>query len=86
LLDGWIEPVAVHVERMQGPACFTRSHTHRRPFFSRLISPASALNDGLIISRRQSMALLGPGKKAADIARGLAMKRLRAEIIPAPSK
>ncbi len=31
LLDGWIEPVAVHIERMQGPACFTRSHTHRQP-------------------------------------------------------
>ncbi|TXR48141.1 glycosyltransferase [Phyllobacterium endophyticum] len=86
LLDGWIEPVAVHAERMQGPACFTRSHTHRRPFLSRVFSPGSPLADGLLISKRQSMALFSPGKKTSDIARGLAMKRLRAEIIPAPLK
>ena len=85
LLDGWMEPTAVHVERMQGPACFTRSHTHRRPFLSRVFSPGNPLADGLLISKRQSMALFSPGKRAADIARGLAMKRLRAEIIPASS-
>jgi hypothetical protein len=28
------------------------------------------------------MALSAPGKSAVDLARGLAMKRLRAEIIP----
>jgi hypothetical protein len=44
------------------------------------------LADGLLISKRQSMALFSPGKQAVDIARGLAMKRLRAEIIPAPLK
>ena len=86
LLDGWIEPVAAHVERMQGPACFTCSHAHRRPFLSRVFSPASPLADGLLISKRQSMALFNPGKQSADIARGLAMKRLKAEIIPAPLK
>jgi glycosyltransferase involved in cell wall biosynthesis len=86
LLDGWIEPVAMHVDRMQGPACFTRSRTHRRPFLSRVFSPGSALSAGLVISKRQSMALFSPGKKAADIARGLAMKQLRAEIIPASDK
>lgn len=86
LLDGWIEPVAVHVERAQGPACFTRSHAHRRSLLTRLFSPGSALTDGLVISKRQSMALFSPGKKANDIARGLAMKRLRAEIIPAALK
>jgi glycosyltransferase involved in cell wall biosynthesis len=69
-----------------GPACFTRSHTHRRPFLSRVFSPGNPLADGLLISKRQSMALFSPGKQAVDIARGLAMKRLRAEIIPAPLK
>ncbi|MGH6862391.1 MAG: glycosyl transferase family 2 [Phyllobacterium sp.] len=83
LLDGWIEPVAVHVERMPGPACFTCSHPHRKPFLRRLFELRSPIADGLLISRRQAMALVTPEKKAADLARGLAMKRLRGEIIPA---
>lgn len=82
LLDGWIEPVAVHVERAQGPACFTCSHAHRKPLLNRLFYKRSPIADGLLISKRQAMALLKPEKKAADLARGLAMKRLRAEIIP----
>ncbi|WP_371823902.1 hypothetical protein [Phyllobacterium sp. 628] len=86
LVDGWIEAMAVHVERMQGPACFTRSHAHRRPLFARVFSPGNPLADGLLISKRQAMALSSPGKNAVDLARGLAMKRLRAEIIPAALK
>ncbi|WP_182547680.1 glycosyltransferase [Phyllobacterium myrsinacearum] len=86
LIDGWIDAVAAHVERIQGPACFTRSHAHRRPFFARVFSPGNPLADGLLISKRQAMALSAPGKSASDLARGLAMKRLRAEIIPGALK
>jgi glycosyltransferase involved in cell wall biosynthesis len=83
LLDGWIEPVAMHIERAQGPACFTCSHAHRKPLFKRLFSRRNPIADGLLIPKRQAMALLNPEKKAADLALGLAMKRLRAGIIPA---
>ncbi|MBZ3691463.1 glycosyl transferase family 2 [Phyllobacterium calauticae] len=86
LIDGWIEAVSLHVERMQGPACFTRSHAHRKPFFARVFAPGNPLANGLLISKRQAMALSAPGKSAADLARGLAMKRLRAEIIPGALK
>ncbi|MCE3543524.1 hypothetical protein LXJ56_25425, partial [Escherichia coli] len=67
-------------------ACFTRSHAHRKPFFARVFAPGNPLANGLLISKRQAMALSAPGKSAADLARGLAMKRLRAEIIPGAAK
>ncbi|MCX8281438.1 glycosyl transferase family 2 [Phyllobacterium sp. 0TCS1.6C] len=86
LMDGWIEPVAVHVERMQGPACFTRASLYRKPLLKRLFSAANPIADGLLISRRQSLTLLKPDTRAADLARGLAMKRMRAEIVPAPAR
>lgn len=83
LLEGWTEAVRDHVELSQASAHFTRSRINSPGFLKRVFGGNDPLNDGLLISKRQAAALLKPGYGAADIARGLAMRRLKAEIIPA---
>lgn len=86
LIDGWIDPVAQHIDHMPGPARFSRNPIHRKPFLARVFGAATPLSDGLLISKRQAIALTRPGKTAEDLARGLAARRLKAEIIPAPTQ
>lgn len=84
-LEGdWMPAVLDHVATATMPACFSRSRGERTPFLSRFLRPRGPLADGLLISKRQATALAKPGGDAASIARGLAMRRLRAGIRPAP--
>ncbi|MGH6760411.1 MAG: glycosyl transferase family 2 [Phyllobacterium sp.] len=84
LLDGWIDPVVQHIDNLPGPARFSRNPVHRQPFLARIFGKTAPLADGLLISKRQALALLKSAKTADDLARGLAARRLKAEIIPAP--
>jgi len=84
LHDAWTASVMDHVATATLPACFSRSREKRAPFLSRLLRSRSPLADGLLITRRQARALARPGCDAGLLARGLAMRRLRAEISPAP--
>jgi len=86
-LEGdWMAAVLDHAATAAMPACFSRSRAHRAPFLSRFVGRPGPLADGLIISKRQAAALARPGGDASALARGLAMRRLRAEISPAPRK
>lgn len=80
--NGWIEAVIAHCSRATLAARFTRSRRMRRPFFGRLLGGNRALAEGLLI--RKSQALSNQAKNGEAMARGLATKRLEAEIIPAP--
>ncbi|TIT16179.1 MAG: glycosyl transferase family 2, partial [Mesorhizobium sp.] len=53
---------------------------------ARVFSGNRALAEGLVISKRQATALAKSARSAEAIARGLATKRLDAEIWVAPPK
>jgi hypothetical protein len=80
LVDGWTESVIGHVGRMSMPARFSRSRADRKPLFSRMFSAPTALAEGLVIRKGQAAALAKSAQSAEAIARGLASRRLEAEI------
>jgi cellulose synthase/poly-beta-1,6-N-acetylglucosamine synthase-like glycosyltransferase len=82
LAGGWTEGVADHTGRVTSAARFSRSRSARRPFLSRIFSAKRALEDGLVITRRQAAALAGSAADAEALARGLASRRLEGEILP----
>lgn len=86
LADGWTEAVLHHMSAMTMPARFSRSRIGRPRFLARLFSTRRPFTDGLLVSKRQALALLKGGAELGPIARGLATKRLPAEIIPSPKQ
>lgn len=83
LVDGWAEHVADHTARQTIAACFSRAKSDRAPFLSRVFSSRRALADGLVITKRQAASLARSSADAQALARGLATKRLPAQIIVA---
>jgi glycosyltransferase involved in cell wall biosynthesis len=83
LLDGWIEPASVHMRKLTSPASFTRARSQRLGLFARLKGVPDALAEGLLIHRKQALALARDGMNAQGLARGLALNRLSGEIAPA---
>lgn len=86
LCDGWTEAVAAHVGKAAMAARFSRAKDSRAPFLSRVLSRTRALEQGLVIPRRQATVLSKKAAGAEALARGLAVKTLRAGIWPAPGK
>jgi hypothetical protein len=83
LLDGWIEPASIHMQKLTSPARFTRSRAQKLTLFARLKGGPDGLAEGLLIHRKQALALARNGMNAQGLARGLAAKRLSGEIAPA---
>ena len=79
-IEGWTEAVASHINRSTSTARFTRSRASRLPFLARVLSADRAIAQGLLITKRQAGALAKSAPDAEAMARGLAMKTLRAEI------
>jgi len=86
LAEGWIDEVVAHTAKQTMPARFSRARGSRTPFLSRVFSGNRALAEGLVISKRQAAALSKSARSAEAIARGLATKRLNADIWVAPTK
>lgn len=86
LAEGWIDDVVAHTARQTMPARFCRARGSRTPFLSRVFSGNRALAEGLVISKRQAAALSKNAHSAEALARGLATRRLDAEIWLAPKK
>jgi glycosyltransferase involved in cell wall biosynthesis len=86
LVEGWIDSVVDHAARQTMAARFSRARGSRTPFLARVFSANRALADGLLISKRQAAASAKSAGSAEAIARGLATKRLEAEIWMAPAK
>ena len=84
LAEGWPEAVLDHIGRMTLPARFSRAAADRRGLFSRIMSAPSALSEGLVIRKGQAVSLARNAASAEALARGLASKRLEAEIRVAP--
>ena len=86
LMDGWIDAVVAHTARQTMAARFSRARGSRTPFLARVFSGNRAMADGLLISKLQAAAASKRAGSAEAIARGLAAKRLDAEIWVAPPK
>ena len=80
LVDGWIDEVVAHVSKSSLPGRFSRTAGSRVPLFSRAFSRPTALAEGLLIAKARAAALAKSTGTAEALARGLATKRLGAEI------
>lgn len=84
LVDGWIESTSHHVTGATRMAArFSRARTGRPPFLARIFSHRRGLAEGLLITKRQALSLSASAKDGEGIARGLATRRLAAEIVVA---
>lgn len=82
LTEGWTEQVLLHMGEGAGPARFTCSRIGQPGFFTRLFASDPPFADGLLMSKKQALALL-KGEDLASIGRGVAAKRLAAQIVRA---
>ncbi|PWW01793.1 hypothetical protein DFR52_102457 [Hoeflea marina] len=82
-LLGWIEHLGQHMAAGTTAARLSPSREYRLPFLARLRHRASTLEHGVLISRRHAVANARSGQALEDLARGLAMTRLKCEIVPA---
>lgn len=82
-LTGWVDAVADYVSVNRSPARFTGSRSHRRPFFKRFGRRVAPLEQGFLVSKRQASAAVRPGMALEQVARGVAVRMLVAEIVPA---
>lgn len=86
LSEGWTDDVMRHAAKLAMGARFTRSKASARPFWQRLASRPRALEQGLLITKKQASVQARNGADAEGIARGLAMKTLEAEITVAADR
>jgi hypothetical protein len=86
MVEGWGDAVAVHVNRSTSAAQLSRSRAARLPFLARVFSANRPLAQGLLITKRQAASLAKHAGSAEALARGLAMKTLDSEIMPAAGK
>ncbi|WP_269932089.1 glycosyltransferase [Aminobacter sp. HY435] len=84
--EGWTDDVMRHTARLTMAARFSRAKVSGRSLWARVTSRPRALEQGLIITRKQASVQARNGADAEGIARGLAMKTLEAEIVVAPER
>lgn len=81
--SGWIDEIAEYVMRNSAPARFSPSRHHRLPFYRRIGRRTAPLEDGLLLSKRQALAIVKSGMRLGDLPKGLRMQSLSAELVPA---
>ncbi len=86
LTEGWTEDVLRHTAKLTMAARFSRSARDRTPFLARVFASRRALAEGLVISKGQAAVLSRNARDAEAIARGLATRKLDAEILVAPAR
>jgi len=84
LMDGWMDAVMAHVETAGGAARFTVARQSGISLLGRIFSRRRPLVGGLVITRREALALAGPKRTAGSIAGSVSARRLGAEIVAAP--
>lgn len=82
-LLGWVDHIGQHMAVGQQAARMRPSREYRLPFLARFGRRPSALEHGLLIAKRQAIANSRSGQSLESLGRGLAMKRLNCEIVPA---
>jgi glycosyltransferase involved in cell wall biosynthesis len=79
-LEGWIEAVVNHVADDTRPARFRQSHLSRPSFLKRLFSRSRPMAEGLLIERKQALALARENLSAEALVRSVAPHRIGADI------
>jgi hypothetical protein len=82
-LLGWIDHIGQHLTAAQTAARMSPSREYRLPFLKRFGRRVSALEHGVVMPRRQAVANAKSGQSLESLGRGLAMTRLKCEIVPA---
>lgn len=77
----WLDPLAAHMARQTLAGQFTRARETRPKLFGRFFG--SALSTGLLIRKAQALSRAKAAGTAEDLARGLAVRRLAAELVVA---
>lgn len=86
LSGGWTEAVAAHLASSGMAARFSKDGSGRLPFLARIVSRQGPLAQGLLVPRRQAVALARHADGAGALAGGKAVKTLKASIFPADRK
>ena len=79
----WVESIERHCASSLSPARFSRSREASLGFFSRIIKRNTALIDGLLITKKQALTIAKSATTLEALARGLASRKMNAEIVPA---
>lgn len=80
--EGWIEAAVEHAASSSSPACFRRPVKGAAARLARLFSARKPLAGGVLITKHRARELANGGG-AAELARAVSMKRLKARIVPA---
>lgn len=91
--EGWTNEIVEHIGTGSGPsggpqaARFRTAKRDRAGFLARLTQKRSALADGLLLKKAQAIGLIRQRGEVplSELAKGLATKRLDAELRPATS-
>lgn len=82
-LLGWTDHIGQHITAGRQAARLRPSREYRLPFMARLRHRTTALEHGVLMPKRQAIANSGSGQSLESLGRGLAMTRLKCEIVPA---
>ncbi|MDX3925607.1 MAG: glycosyltransferase [Shinella sp.] len=82
-LGGWVDAVGEYVALNRSPARFAESRSHRRPFYKRFGRRSAPLSQGFLVSKRQASAIVRTGMRLEQLAVGVSVRPLAAEIVPA---
>lgn len=82
-LAGWVDVVADYVSVNRMPARFAGSRNHRKPFYRRFARRTAPLEQGFLVTKRQASATARSGMALEQMASGVAVRSLMAEIVPA---
>ena len=82
-LSGWIDAIGEYVSVHTSAARLSPSRGHRRPFLQRIGRAKPPLEDGLLLPKRQAIALAKQGMRLDQLVPGIKPRRLSCEIVPA---
>lgn len=83
-LLGWTDHIGQHIAAGRQAARMRPSRQYRLPFFQRFFRHRlSALEHGVLMPKRQAIANAKTGQSLESLGRGVAMTRLKCEIVPA---
>ena len=82
-LLGWVDHIGQHMAAGRQAARLKPSREYRLPFMVRLRRRLSPLEHGVLMPKRQAIANSRSGQSLESLARGVAMTRLKCEIVPA---
>lgn len=81
--SGWIDEVLEYLALHKQAARFSPSRNYRRPFFKRIGRPVPPLEYGLLVPKKNAIALAKSGMDLEALAKGQKTTKLMSQLIPA---